>query len=206
MSEEAKIEQGNNLLSAAKRGAMIDIAIELIAEGGLGALTFRSLAAAAGTSTAPFTTEFGSREVMLEEILKVVWRRLGFREGETDPEDALETLRRVLRRATPVEQPVSPEMTTWLELYMAATHNEELKKALVEVEAEEYPTYIGLIEQAQAGGQIPGSLDPNDLLAALWALGDGILLGYMIYPDHFTAERADRVWEQGFEALTAEPS
>ena len=192
---------GRNALTEAKRHAMIDLAIGLIAEGGLGALTFRRLAEVAGTSTAPFTTEFGSREVMLAEILKVVWRRLGIQEGEGASSDPLGTLRVVLRRATPVEQPVSPEMAAWLDLYVESAHNESLKKALTEVEAEEYPAYISLIESAQAEGQIPDSLDPADLLTGLWALGDGLLLGYMLYPDHFTAERTDRIWEQGFEAL-----
>ena len=197
---------GRNALTEAKRHAMIDLAIGLIADGGLGALTFRRLAEAAGTSTAPFTTEFGSREVMLAEILKVVWRRLGIQEGELETDDPLETLRLVLRRATPVDRPVSSEMETWISLYFEAAHNEKLKRALVEVEAEEYPDYIALIERAQAEGQIPKSHDPDDLLASLWSLGDGLLLGYMLYPDYFTAERTDRIWGQGFEALISAPA
>ncbi len=203
MKEDNETAANGNLLSEAKRGAMIDIAIGLIAEGGLGGLTFRSLAVAAGTSTAPFTTEFGSREVMLEEILKEVWRRLGIQEGELDTDDPLEALRVVLRRATPVEDPVSPELSAWLDLYVEATHNEALKAALIEVEAEGYPGYIDLIEKAQAKGQIPKSHDPADLLTGIWALGDGLLLGYVLYPDYFTAERTDRIWEQGFRALVA---
>jgi len=190
-----------NLLSAAKRSAMVDLAIGIISEGGLGALTFRSLAAAAGTSTAPFTTEFGSREAMLEEVLKEVWRRLGIQEGELESDDPLQTLRLVLRRATPVDRPVSPEMETWVSLYFEAAHNEKLKQALVEVESDEYPDYIALIESAQAQGQIPKSHDPEDLLASLWSLGDGLLLAYMLYPDYFSGERTERVWEQGFRAL-----
>ena len=196
----------DNVLAEAKRRAMIDLAIGVIAEGGLGALTFRRLATAAGTSTAPFTTEFGSREVMLAEILKVAWRRLGIQEGEGESSEPLATLRVVLRRATPVEQPVSPEMAAWLDLYVESAHNESLKKALTEVEADEYPAYISLIERAQAEGQVPDSLDPEDLLTGLWALGDGLLLGYMLYPDHFTAERTDRIWEQGFRALLTDPA
>lgn len=182
---------------------MIDLAIGLIGEGGLGALTFRSLARAAGTSTAPFTTEFGTREVMLEAILKEVWRRLGIQGDEADSDGPLETLRLVLRRATPVDQPVSPEMAAWPDLYVEATRNDSLRKALVEVEAEEYPAYISLIEGAQRAGQLPESLDPGDLLSSLWALGDGLLLGYVLYPDHFTAQRASRIWEDGFSALTS---
>ena len=182
---------------------MVDLAIGLIAEQGLGGLTFRNLASTAGTSTAPFTTEFGTREVMLEEILKEVWRRLGIQEGELDTDDPLEALRVVLRRATPVEDPVSPDLSAWLDLYVEATHNEALKAALIEVEAEGYPGYIVLIEKAQAKGQMPKSLDPADLLTGIWALGDGLLVGYMLYPDYFSAERTGRIWEQGFWALVA---
>ena len=197
---------GDNILTEAKRRAMIDLAIGIVAEGGLGALTFRSLAAAAGTSTAPFTTEFGSRENMLEKVIAVVWRRLGIQEGEEDSDDPLETLQVVLRRATPVDTPPSPEMSAWLDLYVESIHNEALKKSLTEVEAEEHPSYIRLIEKTQAAGQIPDSLDPEDLLTSLWALGDGLLIGYMLYPEHFTAERTDRIWEQGFRALIADPA
>ena len=194
-------DNGQNILSEAKRTAMVDLAIGLIAEGGLGSLTFRNLASAAGTSTGPFTTEFETRQVMLDQILKEVWRRLGIQEMELGTDDPLGTLRLVLRRATPVERPASPEMGAWLQLYVEAAHNEPLKEALVEVEAEQYPGYIELVEKAQAKGQIPDSVDPADLLAALWALGDGLLLGYTLYPDYFTEERLDRIWEQGFRAL-----
>ena len=206
MSEETKTEQGNNLLSAAKRGAMVDIAIELIAEGGLRALTFRRLAAAAGTSTAPFTTEFGTREAMLKEVIAVVWRRLGKQEGELKSDDPFGTLREVLRRVIPVEEPVSPLLKTWLELYVEATDDPALKKALLEVEEEGYPSYIGLIELNQAAGHISKAHDPETVLSALWALGDGLLLGYLLHPDFFTRERTEQIWEMGFRALIADPS
>ena len=197
---------GKNALAEAKRTAMIDIAIELIADGGLGGLTFRKLAARAGTSTAPFTTEFGSREAMLEDVVKVVWRRLGVRPGELEAEEPLATLRDVLRRATPVEEPVNPLLKAWLELYVEAIDNAPLKKALREVEAEGYPSYIGLIERCQAAGEISKAHDPEDLLSALWALGDGLLLGYLLHPDFFTGERTNRIWEQGFGALVTDPA
>ena len=206
MSEETKTEQGNNLLSAAKRGAMVDIAIELIAEGGLRALTFRRLAAAAGTSTAPFTTEFGTREAMLKEVIAVVWRRLGVHEGELETDDPFATLREVLRRVIPVHEPVSPLLKAWLELYVEAVDDPALKEALTEVEAEGYPSYVGLIERNQEAGFISRAHDPENLLSAIWALGDGLLLGYLLHPDFFTRERTDEIWEQGFRALIADPS
>ena len=194
---------GRNALAEARRGAMIDIAIEVIAEGGLGSLTFRKLAARAGTSTAPFTTEFGSREVMLEEVVRVVWRRLGVREADLESKEPLTTLREVLRRATPVEEPVNPLLKAWLDLYVEAIDNPPLKAALREVEAEGYPSYIGLIERCQAAGELSTAHAPEDLLSALWALGDGLLLGYLLHPEFFTAERTNRIWEHGFEALIA---
>ena len=197
---------GKNALAEAKRGAMIEIAIELIAEGGLGGLTFRKLATRAGTSTAPFTTEFGSREVMLEQVVRTVWLGLGVRESELESEEPLTTLREVLRRATPVEEPVSPLLKAWLELYVEAIDNPALKAALKEVEAEGYPSYIGLIERCQELGEISKAHEPEDLLSALWALGDGLLLGYLLHPDFFTAERTNRIWEQGYRALVAAPA
>jgi AcrR family transcriptional regulator len=197
-------ENKGNILTAAKRSAMIDLTIELIADGGLSALTFRRLASAAGTSTAPFTTEFGNREAMLKATIMEVWRRLGIQ--DLDAEDPLAALRDALRRAVPVEEPVSPLLKAWLELYVAAIDDPGLKAALTEVEREGYPSYIRLIERTQAAGQISGTHDPEDLLAALWALGDGLLLGYLIYPDFFTGERTSRIWEQGFRALIADPA
>lgn len=199
-------ENRGNILTAAKRSAMIDLTIELIADGGLGALTFRNLASAAGTSTAPFTTEFGSREAMLKAVITEVWRRLGVQEQDLEADDPLEAFRVVLRRATPVEEPVSPLLKAWLELYVAAIDNPHLKAALKEVEGEGYPSYIGLIERSQAAGQISEAQDPEDLLAALWALGDGLLLGYLLHPDFFTVERTSRIWEQGYRALIADPA
>jgi len=199
-------ENEGNILTAAKRSAMIDLTIELIADGGLGALTFRRLASAAGTSTAPFTTEFGSREAMLKAVITEVWRRLGVQEQDLEAEDPLAAFRVVLRRATPVEEPVSPLLKAWLELYVAAIDDPPLKASLTEVESEGYPSYIGMIERCQAAGQISEAHDPEDLLAGLWALGDGLLLGYLIHPDFFTGERTSRIWEQGYRALIADPA
>lgn len=201
-----KEKNGTNLINEAKRGAMVELAIQLIAEGGLGRLTFRKLAAAAGTSTAPFTTEFGSREEMLKEVVQEVWRRLGVQQGELETGDPLATLREVLRRAAPVEEPVTPLLRAWLELYVAAIDDPALKEALVEVEQEGYPSYIGLIEKCQEAGEISRTHDPEDLLSSLWALGDGLLLGYLLHPDFFSGGRTNRIWEQGFRSLIAEPA
>jgi AcrR family transcriptional regulator len=198
-------EENGNILTRAKRGAMVDLAIEVIADGGLGALTFRRLATDAGTSTAPFTTEFGTREEMLKAVMKAVWRRIGIQPSEFEAEDPMESLRVVLRRATPVDEPVSPLLKAWLELYVAAVDDAPLKEALTEVEAEGYPDYVGLIEKCQAAGEISKDHDPEELLSALWALGDGLLLGYLLYPDFFTGERTDRIWEQGYRSLIADP-
>lgn len=185
---------------------MVDLAIEVIADGGMNALTFRRLAAEAGTSTAPFTTEFGTREEMLKAVITEVWRRLGVQDRDLEAEDPLEAFRIVLRRAAPVEEPVSPLLKAWLELYVAAIDDPALKEALTKVEQEGYPNYLGLIEKCQATGQISKAHDPEDLLSALWALGDGLLLGYLLHPEFFTGERTDRIWEQGYRALIPDPA
>ena len=47
---------------------LVGIARDVIARDGVAGCTFRRLAAAAGTSTRPFTHAFGTRENLLREV------------------------------------------------------------------------------------------------------------------------------------------
>lgn len=192
-----------NVLAQAKRETMVDIAIGVIAEGGIKALTFRRLADVAGTSTAPFTTEFGTREELLKAVVEKCWLDLSFDRQELAGADPLESLEAVLLRAVPAADPVAPELRAYLDLLVAATHDPVLGEKLQVIERERAPDYEELITNAQVAGFIPESKDPRDLLASLWALSDGLLLAYAIDPETFPPSRVKELWEASFAALIA---
>lgn len=189
------------------RTEIIDLALEILAEQGLGAVTYRSLASAAGCSTNPIVTQFPTKASILEAVFERAWERAGIRAGEAESPEPLETLFEVCSRAVPISEPTDPAIRAYFELLFETSRNPELRSVITLVEETGQPAYLRLIARAQDAGEIDPGLDPEDVLYAIWSLGDGLCLDAYTYPEEFTPERTRRVWELGFRAIvSARPS
>lgn len=190
---------------AERREALVRLAMDLIAEEGLAACTFRNLAAREGRTTRPFTYEFGSRSELLAAVAHVAWEELGFSRGnEPKPgADPLAQLYELCSRAVPLTGMDDPAMRVYTAILCHSAEDPDLGNALAEEDRAGIGDYLQLVRAAQDKGQIPKERDPEDVIAAIWALGDGLILAAVHHPDHFTPERTQRIWKQGFEALTA---
>lgn len=185
------------------RADLIDLAAGIIAERGLGALTFRSLATTAGCSTTPIVKEFPTRNALLEAVFEDSWIRAGIKKSEVDSATPLDTLYEVCSRAVPVKASPDPSVRAYFELLFETARNPELKEFVSRIENAGQRDYIELIKRCQAMGEIDPGLDPEDVLYAIWSLGDGLCLDAYTYPEEFTPSRTKRVWELGFRAIVS---
>jgi AcrR family transcriptional regulator len=188
-----------------RRKALINLTIDLISDRGIAFCTFRNLAQVNGTTTRPFTYEFGSRSGMLAAVAEETWIRLGVGPNEiADPGgDPLGALRELCSRAVPINGMSLPAMRAYAAVIFESAQDESLRGRLAELDTKGVGVYLDLIRAAQAAGQIPAEKDPDNLIAALWALCDGLLLAAISHPDHFTPQRLQTVWDDGFTALVA---
>ena len=203
MSTTPKEPEQANALARAKRDTLTDLAIGLIAAGGITALTYRSLASAAGVSVGAIQNEFPSRHEMLDATFDRAWRRAGMKEGEEKAPNPREKLLEVCSRAVPVEDPPDPSIRAYFEILSDATRDPDTKSIITEIELEGEKRYLELVRRAQEAGEIDSSHNPQDLLDLIWSLGDGLCIAAYTYPKTFTPQRVKALWTEGFEAILA---
>ena len=188
-------------LRKVRRDALTDLAIELIAEQGLQACTFRALAEKAGSSTAPFTYEFGSRAGLLEAVMARTWEVI-WREEDLDHEDPLESLYRACRRGVQIQEETDPFIRAYYEIYFNSPNDPELLGLVEETDGDALPAYRELVEGAQDQGRIEADRNPAEILDQIWALVDGLNLSRYPYPECFPPEKIERLFRDGFLRIT----
>ena len=192
-------------LRRARRDALIETAVGLIAEKGYQACTFRALAEIAGTSTAPFTYEFGSRLKMMEAVIRKsyekAWPRVEEANGGSDP---VEVLYRGFVGMVRLEDPEEMRFARALyEIYLHAPRESELLETVKEIEDSIYPAYVDLVENAQATGSIPMDRDAENVIDEVWAALDGINIARFSYPERFPQDRAEEIFRDMFDRIIA---
>lgn len=192
-----------NAPAPSKREKLSDLAIGLIAEGGLAALTYRSLAAAAGVSLGAIQSEFPSRLEMLDATFDRAWKRAGMQDGEEKADNPRQKLFEVCSRAVPVEDPPDPSIRAYFEILSDATRDTATKGVISEIELTEERRYLELIRRAQAAGEIDPGHEPQTLIDLIWSLGDGLCIAAFTHPGTFTPQRVRALWTEGFEAILA---
>ena len=189
---------------AKKRDDLLDIAIGVIAERGLQACTFRTLAREAGASTMTYTYEFGNRAGLLEAILERCGRQLWTeRNLDGDHPDPLAHLRRAAMGGCQLEAELNPYLRTYDLLLIDAPHDEDLADLVGSSDMMFLTRYVEIIRACQKQGQIPAEIDPEDLVFQIWSLGDGLNLQRYAHPDLFDQERMTRLFTEGFDALVS---
>ena len=185
-----------------RRDALVDLAIELIAEKGYQACTFRALAEKAGTSTAPFTYEFGSRRKMIEAVVRrsyeIAWPEKMI-ESETDPVERLfESFAGMIR----IEGEGAMQFVRALyEVYLHAPRDPELLALVKEIEDGIHPGYITLVDEARDAGRIPVDRDSEAVVDEIWAALDGINIARFSYPERFPQARSEALFRDMFDRI-----
>lgn len=190
-------------LRRARRDALIETAVDLLAEKGYQACTFRALAEVAGTSTAPFTYEFGSRLKMMEAVIRKSYEKAWPFVGDSyEEEDPVEIFYRGFAGMVRLDDPEEMRFARALyEIYLHAPRESELLETVKEIEDSIYPGYIELVEGAQAAGSIPPDRDPETIVDEVWAALDGINIARFSYPERFPQDRAEGLFRDMFDRI-----
>lgn len=201
---ETKVTSNQPGSPKGRRESLLDVAIEVVSDQGLTAASFRTLAAAAGTSTTAFTYEFGSRtellKAMVERCFDVTWSRREF-DREDDRTDPLAKLRRAANLAIQFEPGIDPWQRTYDRFVFESPFQPEVLEQVRHFDSMLIERYLGLIDLAREVGQIDPAMPSEDALFMLWSFGDGLNIHRYAYPDELDAERTRHLFNEGFDRI-----
>jgi AcrR family transcriptional regulator len=196
---------------ARHRRHLVEAATAIVARDGLAGLTFRSAADEVGTTTAPFTYAFGTKDDLLLAVARHAWESVwgpiddpaSSAEGQAD---AVERLRLLLERSVPLMQPAPMGLRAYAEIFFQNLRDPSLRPILAE--SSEWSRllrrrHVALLRAAQKDGAIDRRHDPNHLVWPFYQLVGGLLVESLYYPDHLPPKLLPRLWERGFSALVA---
>ena len=197
-------------LTQKRRTQMLEAAMEVIAERGLGETRIADVADRAGLSPALVVYYFGSKETLLTEALAYaedLFYVEAFREL-TDIEGASERLVRLIELACPpvVSRESDEYWTLWVELWSRALRNDEASRKREALERRWRNTIAEVVREGQASGEF-GPCEPERFATYLSALMDGLALQVLFGDPAVSGELANEMClgaaarELGFDAL-----
>lgn len=188
MPPSDKRERGPYASGVARREAILDATIELLADVGYHGMSLRDVARQVGISHPGVIYHFPSKEVLLMSVVDRYESQMGFDLEELERLSALpllDTMLDVLARLN--ENPTIIEVETMLmveaasELHPAHDHFEDRSVRLVELL---HRCWLHL----QQDGKVPASVDPTHIAEIQMAIYHGLLLRWH-YNHEFQAAR-----------------
>ena len=166
------------------RERILQAAVELIAERGIGGARIAQIARAAGVSTALVHYHFRTREVLLAETLDYAFdltsaARLRPAGEHGEAGSAAERLAEVVEQSLPTTDPARREWQLWAELWLGAARDPSLRP----IAAQMYARYQTWIAAAVAEGVAAGEfarVDPGATADLAMALIDGLGLRVLL--------------------------
>jgi AcrR family transcriptional regulator len=166
----------------------------VVAAGGFGALTLRSVAGELGASTGLVTHYFGSKQELIRHALEVAEERT--RALIPDATD--------LRTALAAVLPTTPEATEISRVWVSSWDVALADPALHDLERARYRRWRArlrpLVVKAQAEGDLPPG-DPSELSTALAAFTHGLVVQALFDPTAYTPKRQLRLLDTHLSSL-----
>jgi AcrR family transcriptional regulator len=182
---------------------LLDLTIDLIAEEGLSACTFRNLAKRAGVSTMTFTYRFGTRSNLIGEVLARAyshgWEEL--RLGDIEGSDPVRRLYEIGLADLQLREEFDNYKRAYAEILIAVPRDPELLEALGRADDGYIGSFCKLIERAQGLDMIDPELDAETLSLAIWSVVDGLNINRYAYPDSLSTEDMETYFRRIFEGL-----
>lgn len=189
---------------------LIAVARSLIAEEGVAACTFRRLAAAAGTSTRPFTHAFGTRERLLRAVALATWEDstvdVHRGDGGLDrPADwsCIEELIAIGEQFLPLDPERAQSERVYIEILMYGLAHPRLHRELLGFSEVANAQLAQLISEAQRRGEIRSDRPPLDLVMAFWSLHEGLAITGLYEPEPLPPSLVEELWRDGVRRLLA---
>lgn len=194
--------------AAERRERLVGVARDLIAREGVAACTFRRLAAAAGTSTRPFTHAFGTRDNLLRAVALTTWDVSPIDvHGAAAPVvrptewDCVAELRAMGEHWLPLTEEAALAERVYVEIQLFSLNEPELHAMLVSMSDRANAQLAALLEEGARRGQVREDLTPQELVTAYWALLDGLSNRAMYQGEPVIVDRVHRLWCDGIERL-----
>lgn len=191
-----------------RRERLVGVARDLIAREGVAACTFRRLAAAAGTSTRPFTHAFGTRDNLLRAVALTTWDdspidvhgSAGDLERPADW-NCIDELRTMGEHWLPLTEQAALAERIYVEIQLFAFNHPELLAMLVSMSDAANAEIARLLDEGKRRGQVRDDVASAELVIAYWALMDGLSIRAMYQAEPAMIDRVRRLWSDGVERL-----
>jgi AcrR family transcriptional regulator len=189
------------------RTRILDAAVDCLAADGIEGLRIAGVASRAGVSTALVHYHFATREALLAEAFARSFQiagdaRAGAKYGAGS---ALDRLRRKIEESLPYPGRRHREWELWVELWLRAVREPELRRTAAEVYARLRESLLGLL-QAGVDAQEFRVIEPEATADRVLAAIDGFGLRALIQDPGMPVERAfQQVWAVMAEDLVLPP-
>lgn len=179
--------------------ALLDAAAELIAEGGLEAMTFAAIGQRAGYSRGLVTARFGSRAGLVNALVRRTWGQLSVRrEAHARPEhsaiDSLMSLVVSIRQYA-VEDPRNVRALFAL-MFEALGPDEQLRERMSQFHQGMRDDIAALVEAGRVDGSINPAADPETTAVIFVAMFRGLAYQWMLDPGSVDLAKAYDVIHQ----------
>jgi AcrR family transcriptional regulator len=163
---------------------LLDALVDVVAAGGLAAVSVRAVATAAGVSVAQVQYYFRTKDELVAAAYRRVADRLRDRVRGLDlsgpPRDAV---RRILHLWLPLDEVRARDARVWLTFAAAAPVSATLGPLSAEMDGE-LKRWLGeFLRAAQHRGALASSLDPDLEAALLLAVLDGLVVQALVLPE-----------------------
>lgn len=151
----------------------------------------------AGVSTASVHYHFESREALLAAAVQASFRIAAEVRGHRGygGGTALARLRYKIEESLPLEGEQTRQWDLWLELWLAAVHEQSLRSSAADVYRRLSESMCDLIEQGVADGEYAPIPDAGAVAARVLAAIDGFGLRVLLNDPEISIDRArDEVW------------
>lgn len=175
--------------------AVIEAAVALFLEEGIGALTIDAVAARSGVAKTTIYRRWANRDDLLLEVFRQFSLGLELPSPDLPPRERVRIVVRQIAAAfsTPEWQRALPA------LFGASQHKQELAALHHRIEAHQARVVSTVLDDAIAAGDLPVDTDRGEALLAL--LGP-LLMATLMRPETVDADFADRLVDRLFAAPT----
>ena len=180
----------------ARRLAVSEAVWRVLASQGFGGLRLRAVAAEMGASTGLLTHYFPNKRALLVYALDLLDQRNQSRprraepdDGSAPPEEGLATLREVLLDALPLDEDSIASNRIWVGSWDVALADPEFGTEHDHRYARSREKLRTHIEAAQRLGELPVTVVPDDLAAAVQSFYLGLVVQALFAPSQFPPER-----------------
>lgn len=193
-----------------RKRRLIAVARDLIAREGVAACTFRRLAAAAGTSTRPFTHAFGTRERLLRAVALATWEdsTVDVHRGDQGLErppgwSCIDELIGIGEQFLPLDAKRAQSERVYIEILMYGLAHPPLHRELLGFSEAANAQLATLVGEAQRRGEIRSDRPPLDLVMGFWSFQEGLAITSLYESGPLPPALVADLWRDGVTRLLA---